>query len=207
MKEHNKKTLIEALSTLKEYEPPESVWMNIDGGLGAQGKDAAQARLLKSLPQYEPPDQVWEGIVKKLAEKPGAKVVRMRWGQALAVAASLALLLVVYWQLNSPAAIQPDNVTITFSEETVDPLLLDHDWEADEDVFREYLAMCEAREFICEQPEFKQLREELEELTAAKEELKEVTSTFGSDPMLITQIKEIELERTGILKKMMVMLI
>ena len=207
MKEHNKKTLIEALSTLKEYEPPEDVWMNIDEELGGSGSEIVPAKLLKSLPQYEPPDKVWEGIVKQLAEKPQAKLVHFGWRQALAAAASLALLLVVYWQLNKNTTIEPGNVALTFSEETVDPMLLKHDWDEDEEVFQEYLSFCEVKKFICEQPEFKQLQEELEELTTAKEGLKEAVGAYGSDPELITQIKEIELERTGILKKMMVMLI
>ncbi len=199
--------MIEALSTLQEYEPPEAVWMNIDEELGETGKDKIPAKLLKSLPQYDPPAQVWEGIAKQLDEKTGAKLVRLGWRRALAVAASLALLLVAYWQFSKTTAIEPDNVAITYSEETVDPLLLEHDWDEDEEVFQEYLAICEAKKFICEQPEFKQLQDELEELTSAKVELTEAVGTYGSDPELITQIKEIELERTGILKKMMVMLI
>ena len=60
---------------------------------------------------------------------------------------------------------------------------------------------------LCEQPEFKQLHNELEELTSAKNELASALGDFGTDANLVTQIKEIELERNDIVKKMMVMLI
>ncbi len=207
MKEHNKKTLVEALSSLKEHQPPDDLWMKIEDEISGERADHIPSALLKSLPQYEPPANVWDRIEQQLSAPAKGKLVAMRWKQALAVAASLALLLVAYWQLNKTSTIQPDNVTISYSEETVDPLLLEHDWDEDEEVFQEYLAICEGKKYICEQPEFRQMQQELEELTSAKEELKEAVGAFGSDPELITQIKEIELERTGILKKMMVMLI
>ncbi len=207
MKEHNKKTLVEALSSLKEHQPPDDLWMKIEDEISGEQADHIPSALLKSLPQYEPPANVWDRIEQQLAAPAKGKIISIRWKQALAVAASLALLLVAYWQLNKTSPIPPDNVTITYSEETVDPLLLEHDWDEDEEVFQEYLAICEGKQYICEQPEFRQMQQELEELTSAKEDLKEAVGAYGSDPELITQIKEIELERTGILKKMMVMLI
>lgn len=208
MKEHNKKTLIEALSTFKEYEPPEEVWRNIREELSDGNEEIIPSKLLHSLPQYEPPEFVWNNIEQTLKAKPESKVVQLPWRNILAVAASLTLLLAVYWQFSSKTIpVQPDNLSIAFSEETIDPVLLRHDWDEDEEVFKEYLAICEAKKFICEQPEFKQLQDELEELTTAKQALAEAMGNFGADPHLITQIKEIELERTDILKKMMVMLI
>lgn len=206
MKEHNKKTLIEALSSLQEHEPPEELWMGIEEEL-EQHDQIVPPELLKTLPMYEPPPSVWDGIAGELIPQRPAKVVRLGWQRVLSVAASVALVLVAYWQLQPEKALQPENVSVSFSEETVDPALLARDWQEDEDAFREYLAICEAKKFICEQPEFKKLQDELEELTLAKDELDEVIGAYGAAPELISQIKEIELERTDILKKMMVMLI
>lgn len=207
MKEHNKKTLIEALSSLKEHEPPEDVWMNIERDMEPENTDSIPEELLKSLPEYNPPELVWKNIEKKLSEKKTGRIIPIGWKQSLAIAASLAFLLVFYWQMNKKSAIEPENVSLTFSQEAVDPMLLNRDWNEDEEVFKEYLSICQEKTFICEQPEFKQLQEELEELTMAKEELAEAVGNYGTDPELILQIKEIELERTGILKKMIVMLI
>lgn len=207
MKEHNKKTLIEALSSMKEHEPPEAVWLNIRHEMQPENADAIPERLLKSLPEYSPPEKVWKNIERKLAEGATGRIIPFGWKKTLTVAASLALLLVVYSQLTKKATIAPESVAVSFSQETVDPMLLERDWDEDEAVFNEYLSICQEKTFICEQPEFKQLQEELEELTTAKQELAQAVGDYGTDPDLILQIKEIELERTGILKKMIVMLI
>ncbi len=208
MEEQNKKTLIEALSSLPEHEPKEMLWEQIEEQMEGGLESVMPKQLLLSLPQYEPPDSAWDGIAKQLdGQKPQAKIVKLGWRKALAVAASLALLLVAYWQLNGSKQLEANVVAVNFSEETVDPLLLQHDWDADEDAFGEFLSLCEAKKIVCEQPEFKMLQGELEELTAAKEELKEAIGEFSTDADLVIQIKEIELERNGVLKKMIAMLI
>jgi hypothetical protein len=208
MEEQNKKTLIEALSSLPEHEPQEMLWEQIehemDGGLDA----ILPAQLLQSLPQYEPPAGAWDGILKNLEDgRPSAKIVAINWRRAFAVAASLAALLVVFWQMNRTKQVEMNVVAVNFSEETPDPLLLQRDWNDDEEAFSDFLSICEAKKTLCEQPEFKQLQGELDELTAAKNELADVLGDYGTDADLVIQIKEIELQRTDILKKMMVMLI
>ncbi len=208
MEEQNKKSLIEALSSLPEHEPNEMLWEQIeeqmDGGLEA----IVPRQLLDSLPQYEPPDSTWAAISKSLETgKPVAKIVGIGWRKALAVAASLTLLVVAYWHFSKPSVQENKVVAVSFSEETVDPLLLQHDWDEDEEAFSEFLSLCEAKKLVCEQPAFKLLQGELEELTAAKDELKSAIGTYNTDADLVMQIKEIELERNGVLKKMMAMLI
>jgi hypothetical protein len=208
MEEQNKKTLIEALSSLPEHEPEEMLWEQIGEQMEGGLESVMPKQLLLSLPLHEPPVSAWDGIAKQLdAQKPQAKIVKFGWRKALAVAASMTLLLVAYWQLNGSKQLEANVVAVNFSEETVDPLLLQHDWDADEDAFGEFLSLCEAKRIVCEQPEFKMLQGELEELTAAKEELKAAIGEFSTDAGLVIQIKEIELERNGVLKKMMAMLI
>ncbi len=208
MEEQNKKTLIEALSSLPEYEPKDMLWEHIEEEMEGGLEAVVPAQLLQSLPQYEPPVSVWDGIAYQLeAEKPGAKIVRFGWRKMVAVAASLAALFVVYWQMNRTKSVEMNVVAVKYSEETVDPLLLKHDWDEDEEAFGEFLSLCEAKKVVCEQPEFKMLQSELEELTVAKDELKAAIGEFSTDADLVLQIKEIELERNDVLKKMMVMLI
>lgn len=208
MEEQNKKTLIEALSSLPEHEPNEMLWEQIEEEMEGGLEALVPMQLLQSLPQYEPPTNAWNGIVTRLeAEKPQAKIVRLGRRKALAVAASLALLLVAYWHFSGPKELEANVVAVNFSEETVDPLLMQHDWDEDEDAFGEFLSLCEAKKLVCEQPEFKLLQGELEELTSAKQDLKAAIGEFNTDADLVMQIKEIELERNGVLKKMMAMLI
>ncbi|MCU0348778.1 MAG: hypothetical protein MUC59_17695, partial [Saprospiraceae bacterium] len=202
MEEQNKKTLIEALSSLPEHEPKEMLWEQIEEEMGGGLEGIVTPQLLQAMPQYEPPASAWDGILKALnAEKRSAKIIGIGWRKALAVAASLALLLVVYWQMNGPHQVDSTVVAVNFSEETVDPMLLQRDWDEDEDAFAEFLSLCEAKKTVCELPEFKELQSELEELTAAKDELKSAISEYNTDADLVLQIKDIELERTDILKK------
>lgn len=208
MEEQNKKTLIEALSSLPEHEPKDMLWEQIEEEMEGGLSSVLPAQLIQSLPQYEPPVEAWNGILKTLeGERQGAKIVALKWRKALAVAASIAALFIVFWQMNRTHKVEMNVVEVTFSEEKVDPLLLQRDWDEDEEAFNEFLTLCEAKKTICEQPEFKQLQSELEELTSAKEELATALGEFGTDAELVIQIKEIELERNDIVKKMMVMLI
>lgn len=205
MKELNKRTLMEALSTLPEYEPPAELWQRISPRLNDSTTTHVQDILPEHLPEYEPPAQVWDQVVQELDR--GAKIRFTGLKRALALAASFGLLLLVYSQLNRKVKSEPDSVRITYSEMTLDSLLMVRDWNEDEEAFLEYLDLCKSKKYICEKPEFKLLQEELEELTLAKEELNSAIGLYGSDPNLLLQIKEIELERNDLLKKMMVMLI
>lgn len=205
MKEHNKKTLIEALSTLPEHEPNDGLWDQIETNMQMPETERFPRQFLRQLPQYDPPASVWDAIVRETAAE--GKVRFIGWKRVLAVAASLALLLVAYWQLNRTTNLAADAVAVSYSQEEVDPLLVNQNWDEDEDAFQEFLSLCEGKKFVCERPEFKQLQGELEELTQAKNDLKDALGAYGANPELVIQMKEIELERTDLLKKMMVMLI
>ena len=202
MEEHNKKTLIEALSPLPSYEPKAELWGRIEQA--AEDELLFPKDAIKALPEHEPPAHIWLQIAKTLDQK--GRAVPLGWRRALAVAASLAFVVFSILMLNN----QPtgaEEFSISYSTEMPDPLLTNQDWDEDEDAFLQFLEICEAKKYICEQPAFRQLQTELEELTEAKLALKEAVGDYGADAELVTQIKEIELERTDLLKKMMVMLI
>jgi hypothetical protein len=207
MEEHNKKTLIEALSALPNYEPNDELWDRIEAA--AEDELFLPKNKLASLPTYEPPAALWQQIAQTLGHQSApakGRVVPIGWRRALAIAASLAFVVFSILMLNN----QPtgaEEFSISYSTEMPDPLLTSQDWDEDEDAFLQFLEICEAKKYICEQPAFRQLQSELEELTEAKLALKEAVGDYGADAELITQIKEIELERTDLLKKMMVMLI
>lgn len=241
MEELNKKTLIEALSSLKEHEPPVSVWEKIDLemefglseivpkhnllelplhnppvsvweniSLDLESVQSASnsAKFLRRLTEYDPPESVWANISKALDQGQGAKIVPMTWRKPLSVAASLAVLISAYWFLGNKTetGFQP-NVTLNYTTELVDDLLLTKDWNEDDADFERFHELCSVKKYICQHPEFQMLQQEFEELSGAVQELEEAVGAYGTDPSLIGQIKEIELERTTVFKKMMVMLI
>ena len=208
MEEINKKTLIESLSALPEHEPPDKVWAAIEAEMEAATDTPYTRQQLRELPEHEPPTGIWSAIEKRLdrAGQESGKIVPLLGRISLAVAASLALLLAAYWLLQD-AGQAPDEFTISYSTEVADDQLLEHDWNEDEEAFEQFHQLCEAKKYICEHPEFQVLKTELDELTEAKESIQAAIGSYGTDPELVIQIKEIELERTDVLKKMMVMLI
>lgn len=211
MNEINKKTLIEALSSLKEYNPPDAIWERIDLDMELSNDRLLQKDQMFDLPEYNPPSQVWENISSELnqSSKPKAKIVSIGWYKPLAIAASLAVLVVAYLavqNLNDHSASEV-SYKISYSKETVEERLFVKDWKDDEDSFEQYKVLCDAKQYVCEQPEFQLLQREFDELTEAISDLEYAMGDFGANAILVTQIKEIELERTGLFKKMMVMLI
>jgi hypothetical protein len=208
MEEINKRTLIEALSSLPEHDPPGNLWEAIESELEEKAESTFSRQELRELPEYAPPPEVWEKIESKVGEN--ARIVPLRVRRVLAVAASLALLFAAYWTMNQApisGSAETGDFTLSYTTETVDEMLFEHDWNEDESAFEEFKQLCEAKKYICEHPEFQVLKSDLEELTEAKEAVQEAIGSYGTDPELVLQIKEIELERTDVLKKMMVMLI
>ena len=203
MKEINKKTLIEALSSLKEYSPPDTVWENIDMELELGAEEFVSKKMLAELPEHEPPEIVWNKIAGKIGHRSSAKIIPMKWRRPLSIAASFAVLLAAYFlpQVDQPNPISEEKISLVYSTETIDDLLLKNDWEQDDEAFEMYKELCNAKKYICEHPEFQTLQNEFEELTAAVEELEYAIGNYGSDASLVMQIKEIELETHWLVQK------
>jgi hypothetical protein len=62
--------------------------------------------------------------------------------------------------------------------------------------------ICKERTIACENPEFKSLKMELEELNDAKSMLEEAIGSYGTNANLIAEMREIEFARTDIVKRM-----
>jgi hypothetical protein len=208
MEDINKKTLIEALSSLREYSPPESVWDNIDMDMSLEDDNSSiPSAMLHNLPEYDPPESVWNSIESTLHPQQKGRVVGMRWRRTLAIAASLGLLICAYFLIEMEPVNQLEGIAVNYSTEVVDDLLLQKDWKEDEEAFELYKELCDAKKYICEHPEFQVLQSEFDELSGAVEELEYAIGSLGTNADLISQIKEIELERTDVFKKLMIMLI
>ena len=121
-----------------------------------------------------------------------------------AAAAVVAVLLAAFgWLLlnNTATEINLEAGQLAYSIETVDDNLLAHDWNDDEDGFAMVMNICNEWKFKCDNPEFKALKAELEELNDAKEELEYAIGSFGTNADLIAQMREIEFARTDLLEK------
>jgi hypothetical protein len=201
MKEHNRKTLIEALSSMQEHEPPDEIWAKIQEEVSNDGFTAGSN--LKLLPEYDPPDYVWNRITMTL-DKSRHRIIILKRLTATAAAILLISTIWFVWRQNTNDG---SDYTLSYSEETVNDALLNQNWNEDESAFHQFAKLCSSRNAICSRPEFLELKAELDELTDAKNTLVNILGKYGGNVKIITQLKNIELERTDILKKLMVMLI
>jgi hypothetical protein len=186
-----------ALAALPAHEPAPDTWTNIAAQLET---DAVLARALSTLPTHEPDDELWASITARMdtaapmpAPTPPAVERRLwpartvRW--ALALAASLLLVLGGWWQLR-PVGPGPvvAHETVTYGEETgalalpappVDPL------EAQGLSFID--SRCSAQPAVCQSGEFHTLRIQLQELETQEAQLRQATRRFGASPELLRE--------------------
>lgn len=223
MKEINKHTLIEALASLPEYEPPRAVWDAIEGELVLQKgvaelaeheppslvwdniqNDLVLQKGIAELPEYAPPAMVWDNISAELEttkpQQTGRVVTMRKWMRYAAAAAVIGVLTIL--GLNLINTEETTEGQLTYSVETVEDDLLKKDWNDDEDAFDYLMNICKERALACENPEFKSLKMELEELNDAKSMLEEAIGNYGTNADLIAEMREIEFARTDIVKRM-----
>jgi hypothetical protein len=200
MKELNQNTLRAALERLPEYEPSDALWAALEGGLDADEEIGAQAH---ALPQYEPPDHVWARLEEGLAEMPARPALRPSFVRryALAAAAAVALLLGAWWWLGGPTAEQ-----IAVTQQTLDQTAVAAIAEPEDPAFALVEGLCRERMPICQNPDFKYLKTELDELTNAKQALRQALGTYSDDPELTAQLVRIEQERSALLRQMVAMI-
>ena len=198
MKELNINTLQKALGQLPEYEPPTGLWDALEAALDADGLLSESAR---SLPQYDPPAQIWSNLENALAQK---KTFRISFSRKILAAAAVGLLLLGAWWFMSPDTSGQGRVVVT--QETLNEEIRNSVQEKDDAAFELVETLCASRAPVCEQPDFKALKSELDELSEAKKELRNTLGRYGDDPALAAQLVRIERERSGLLRQMMTMI-
>lgn len=201
MKEINKNTLKKAIVNLPVYAPKAILWDKINEELTIAENEKGLHKTIEQLPSYNPPEQLWDNIESALEaeQKPRARVFSIqRWA---AVAAVFVAVTIGTWMFYNATNTEAEYVTVTYSEEKVATAFLNVDWEEDEDAFKMVAEFCKSENVVCKQPAFKILTEELDELNAARNELKDAMDQYGNDPELIAQLTIIEHERSGLLKQ------
>ena len=195
--ETNHTILKKAVTRLPMHQPPDEIWSAIDNALNLQ-------KGIQQLPQHQPAEFIWQTIEVDLAKSVSStqnsrSSKRLFLLKKISIAASLLLLIgMSWWNLNKHANLNQFH----YSQELIDPQLLVADWDEDAEVFTQIEAICQTNNYACTAPEFQQLEQELQELNAAKSDLKQAIDDFGKDTQLIAKLSEVELERTVILKKM-----
>ncbi len=196
MKELNKENLNSAISKLPQYEPPDAVWQSINARLQ-----------LTELPTYDAPDFVWQNIENQLSETQNPKRKTQNWkilrGRnffKIAIAASFVLLISVgFWFYNIK---NTEINSLLISSEIVDNQLLKHDFNTDEASFAMVEQFCKTALPICEQPDFKSLKAELDELNAAHERLKNAIGDYAANPDMMGELTKVENERSAVLRQL-----
>lgn len=176
------------------------LWPKLEADLQLQ---AAIASNIPLLPEHQPPDWIWTSLDAQInSPKPGPKkpFVARIW-PIWAAAASICLLLCAVWFLQPFGS--GEEMSIRFSEEKVDNVLLAVVREPEDDAFQLLEEICRQPAPVCKDPEFIALKTELDELTAAKSELREAMGLYETDTELNVQLTRIERERSELLRRMM----
>ena len=201
MLELNHSTLQQAIRDLPTHEAPGFVWEAIEDGLALEDQLATD---LKKLPQYEAPDAIWEQLDRQLGQKQTPSNWSVRVNRRWMVAAAAMLILVAGWWLIRSG--ETEEVAIAFSEVQLDDRLRSTLDEKEDDAFGLIEELCQSRAPVCDLPDFKNLKSELEELNDAKTSLKSALGDYGDDPGLTAQLVRIERERSELLRQMMSMI-
>ena len=188
-----------AIAKLPEHKAPETVWQNIEKSLRQDSSPLSEA--LDKMPSHSPPPQLWDNITNELdQDKNPVPIRRITILRRMVSAAAVILLLLVagIWVSQGPETEEQ----FVYSEEKLESLVSYADWDRDEEAFAMVMEFCKVQALVCEEPGFKDLRSELEELNSAREKLKEALGVYGSDTHLMTQLTKVERERSDVLKQM-----
>lgn len=207
MKELNHNTLHNAIRTLPEYEPPVGLWDSIEEALDAEEQ---LSQSVQSLPQYDPPAHIWGNLeaalpIVKPMPKPVLRGTLFR--QILAVAAISLAVLGTWWLVQkNVSATGEAAIAVTVTQEALNAEVQSAAKENEDEGFDLVSQLCESKAPVCEDPDFKALKIELDDLTQAKNELRVALGSYGDDPTLASQLVQIERERSAVLRQMIQMI-
>lgn len=201
MKEKNRQQLEAALQRLPEYAAPEQLWEQLNARLKTE---RLVENKLPHLPKYEPPADLWPQLESALdADQPIRATRRLSlWRPLLIAAASVSLLLSAWWLIREGVSM----ASVQYSQETIDESLLLSAAEPEDGAFQLIDELCRYRIPVCEEPAFRQMKAELDELTAAKTALSAAMGRYSTDPALHSELARIERERSELLRSMMSMI-
>ena len=186
--------LHEGLKQLKPINPPEFIWESIDNELSKQ-------ETLRNLRQYDPPAEIWDNIAESFSETKIIPISRraeifrmMKW--VTGVAAMLLFGLFLF------KSITVNKTSISYSEEWIEIGDFAFWEDGDQEVEAVLEELCQENPTACDNPEFKELKEELDFLEKSKQEILGQMNEYDNNTELEIVLTEIELERNDLIKQM-----
>ena len=189
-----------AIQRLPQYDPPAQVWDRIQSDLEV---GALIEEDLQRLPEYEPPDLIWDNIAAALTTPQPVVPKRAFLRPRLSWAAAAAVLLLVSLSWFRYQSGNNDQALVRYQFSTMEPVAqsIENTLEADESAFLWAMRLCEEYPFLCENQTFVRLQEELLALNEAKNELMEAMGLYGENSMILQQLRQLEDERSYIVKQ------
>lgn len=194
-REHHHSTLTQALRSLPSYEPPARVWDSLEQQL--TGQQHLQDQLCQ-LPTYQPPTRVWDAIENELQQSAKPQQVIGRRRRFWPAAALLAGLCLGLWWLSQPST---THTRIEYSTAWQTVALPATDTGDTDATFTSLLAAAE-RSPVSDRAAVQQLRQEYEEITAARREVQTILQRYGTAEDLLKTLARLERERAQIIKKL-----
>jgi len=164
--------------------PKDELWESITNQLDFNEQLSSRA---KQLPFYVPQESSWEIIEQNL--KPQKRNLKYRnLIIILSAAASIALFIGIWVSFNAK-----NQDTITVTEETVSSLQQPFKTSADStsgNVIKFIKEQCANKSYICNQPEYSEKKQQLNDVETQIKNIEELINTSGNSPSLIrTRIK------------------
>jgi hypothetical protein len=173
---------------LPNYSPPDAVWAQITQQLD----ESALHEALGKLPMYEPKGESWHNIEARLDQH------RLRWWYYAAACIGFPILAALFYLL-----INKSSENISYKEEKVKVFAIETIKNSKTEAkYAQVLAVCEQKATVCDKPQFKALKRQLDDLTAASKQLEEVIGAYNNDPHLNEQLLMIEKDKTAIIDQM-----
>jgi hypothetical protein len=186
------------------YEPPVSIWDNLEKELDSELKtqnsklriNEAADNVSETLKVSETSDLTETSPLKVVKKQ---SVLRYLSLQKLAMAAAMmGLIFTIFIMLKSKNGEGSD---LKYSTEVVDNQLIRNNFDDAEPDYKMVENFCQHSIAACETPAFKTLKHELDDLNAAREEIKKAIGDFNSNEDLISQLKDIEQQRAAVLNQ------
>jgi exonuclease VII large subunit len=186
--EHHKNNLKDALSKLPSFQPADCIWTQIDSKLSEEPLQKA----LKRLPTKQPDDFIWENIESRIA---GKKNQNIPWWYAAAMLLTLGF--AGYWYDTYKAG-----ASVSYTQQVIDARLQTIKEPVTDQQYEKLVSYCEAETVVCNDMNFKRLKQEYETLRSATDQLQKAMGSYNTEPELTRQFSVVEQEKAEVLNEM-----
>jgi exonuclease VII large subunit len=186
--EHNRNNLEEALAKLPSFQPSDCIWAEIEQKLSEEPLKNA----LKDLPMQQPADFVWENIENKIT---GIENKHAGWWYAAAMLLTIGF--AGFWYNNAK-----QDSSISYTQEVIDTRLQTRKEPVTDQQYAKLVSYCEAETIVCNNKNFKRLKQEYETLRSATDQLQKAMGKYNTEPELTRQFSVVEQEKAEVLNEM-----